>query len=85
MGGGSAQINPHYRVAPFDALRAALPETCRSLTNSAPTTAVSGALSGEVEIEYFRGREFDGPADPRREERARASSCSSASRRPSSR
>jgi beta-glucosidase len=62
MGGGSAQINPHYRVAPYDALRAALPDGV-SLTYElgADNRRLAGLYEGEVEIQYFSGREFDGP------------------------
>ena len=61
MGGGSAQINPHYRVAPWEALRAALPHDV-SLTYElgADNRRLAALYQGEVEIEYFVGREFNG-------------------------
>jgi beta-glucosidase len=62
MGGGSAQLNPHYRVTPYEALRAALPDGV-SLTYElgADNRRLTAIHEGAVEIEYFGGREFDGP------------------------
>ena len=63
MGGGSAQINPHYRVAPLEALRAALPAGV-----SAPyelgtvNQRIAAVYEGEVETEFFDGKNFEGPA-----------------------
>ncbi len=62
MGGGSAQINPHYRVAPYEALRAALPDgVSLGYELGADNRRLAALYEGEVEIDYFVGREFKGP------------------------
>ncbi|MDE3175452.1 MAG: glycoside hydrolase family 3 C-terminal domain-containing protein [Pseudomonadota bacterium] len=61
MGGGSAQLNPHYRVAPLEALRAALPDTVSlPYELGAVNHRLDALYEGEVEIEYFHGRAFEG-------------------------
>lgn len=60
MGGGSAQLNPHYRVSPYDALRAALPEAELSFETGADNRRLCALYEGEVEIDYFGGRDFTG-------------------------
>ena len=63
MGGGSAQLNPHYRVAPLEALKAA-----PSLHNSEIVHAIGCTNDRMValhqrpwRIEYFANRDFAGP------------------------
>ena len=61
MGGGSAQLNPHYRISPWDGLRAALPESvAMDYEMGAENRRLVRLLQGEVEIDYFDGREFQG-------------------------
>ena len=61
MGGGSAQLNPHYRVTPAQGLRAALPESV-SLTHEAgaDNRRLAALYEGDIEIDYFHGVEFAG-------------------------
>jgi beta-glucosidase len=62
MGGGSAQINPHYRVAPLDALRAALPaDVLAPYELGAVSQRIAALYEGEVETEFFEGKHFEGP------------------------
>ncbi len=61
MGGGSAQLNPHYRVTPLDGLRAALAATVAlDWEAGADNRRLSALYQGEVGIEYFRGVDFAG-------------------------
>jgi beta-glucosidase len=61
MGGGSAQLNPHYLVAPFDALREALPDDV-TLTYEigADNRRLAAVVSGDVVAEFHEGAEFAG-------------------------
>ena len=62
MGGGSAQINPHYRVTPYEALRAALPDgVSLAYELGADNRRLAALYQGEVEIAYFGGRDLNGP------------------------
>ena len=62
MGGGSAQLNPHYRISPWDGLRAALPDSVgMDYEMGAENRRLVRLLPGEVEIDYFDGPEFQGP------------------------
>jgi beta-glucosidase len=63
MGGGSAQINPHYRVTPLDALRDALPSGVKvGYELGGVNRRIAALYEGEVEAEFFDGREFAGAA-----------------------
>jgi beta-glucosidase len=63
MGGGSAQINPHYRVAPYEALRAAMPDSVSlAYEPGADNLRLAALYQGGVEIDYFRGRDLKGTA-----------------------
>ena len=63
MGGGSAQINPHYRISPYEALRAALPDSVSlAYEIGGDNRRLTALFEGEVEVEYFVGREFAAPA-----------------------
>ena len=83
MGGGSAQINPHYRVTPLDALRDAVPAGVSvGLRTRRRQSAHRRALRRRGRSRIFRRQGFrrSRPSTVRRP--ARASSCSSATRRP---
>ena len=61
MGGGSAQINPHYRISPFEGLRAALPADVELVHETgAENRRLTRLFEGEVEVEYFHGRDLAG-------------------------
>ena len=62
MGGGSAQLNPHYRVAPLEALKAA-PSLHNSTIDHAPGCANDRLVplhDRPWRAEYFADREFSG-------------------------
>jgi beta-glucosidase len=62
MGGGSAQINPHYRVTPLDALRTALgSDVSVAYELGAVNRRIAALYEGEVDIDFFDGEEFAGP------------------------
>ena len=62
MGGGSAQINPHYRVAPLDALRADLgPDVSVAYELGAVNQRIAALYEGEVDIDFFDNTDFGGP------------------------
>jgi beta-glucosidase len=62
MGGGSAQLNPHYAISPFDGLVAAL--GAENLTYAAGCTnhRWEPVLQGPLSVEFFAGRDLKGPA-----------------------
>ncbi len=53
MGGGSAQLNPHYRVSPWDGLVAALGEARLSYAAGATNHRFEPLLRGGFTAEYF--------------------------------
>ena len=61
MGGGSAQINPHYLVSPFDALREALPDVELTYELGADNRRLAAAMKGEIAADFFDGTDFSGP------------------------
>lgn len=61
MGGGSAQINAHYRVSPLDALRAALPEAEIVHELGARNNRLVDLFEEAVVVEFFRGQDCSGP------------------------
>lgn len=62
MGGGSAQLNPHYLVTPYDGLRAALPESVRLVHEfGADNRRLAAPIRGAAEARFYRGRGFAGP------------------------
>ncbi len=66
MGGGSAQLSPHYLVTPFDGLRAALPaEVKLAYEIGADNRRLTAPLTGELVIEFHEGVEFAGPVKHR--------------------
>jgi len=62
MGGGSAQLNPHYLIAPFDGLRAALPADVKlTYEIGADNRRLAAPLTGEIVVDFHDGVEFGGP------------------------
>lgn len=61
MGGGSAQLNPHYAVSPWDGLAAVFGEA--NLRHAAGCTnhRFEPLLTGDFTVEFFRGRALKGP------------------------
>ena len=62
MGGGSAQLNPHYSVTPLEGLAAALPEgVTLDYELGCTNHRLVPLYRGEVTIEIFDGTAFEGP------------------------
>jgi beta-glucosidase len=56
MGGGSAQLNPHYLVSPWDGLKAALPEAQLVYASGADNRRLVAPLYGEMVANFYAGR-----------------------------
>jgi len=61
MGGGSAQLNPHYRVSPWDGLAAVLGEDRLVHAPGATNHRWEPLLTGVLEAEYFASPDLAGP------------------------
>ena len=61
MGGGSAQLNPHYAVSPWEGLVAALGQDALSYAQGCTNHRWEPLLAGPVEVDYFHGRNMQGP------------------------
>jgi beta-glucosidase len=62
MGGGSAQLNPHYRVTPWDGFAAALGGEDRlAYAVGASNNKFEPMLGGTFKAEYFASRDLSGP------------------------
>ncbi len=62
MGGGSAQLNPHYRVSPWDGLVAALGEGSLTYAAGCDNHRFEPVLTGDFAVEFFAGRALQGQA-----------------------
>lgn len=62
MGGGSAQLNPHYRVSPWDGLVAAMGEDRLSYAAGAGNNRFEPLLRGALAVDYFASEDLSGPA-----------------------
>lgn len=63
MGGGSAQVNAHYRVSPFDGIAAQTGDGIQlSYDLGATNYKLLPLLRSELAIEYFNNRELSGEA-----------------------
>ena len=61
MGGGSAQLNPHYRVSPWDGLAAALGEDRLSFAQGCTNHRFEPLLTGDFTVEFFDSPDLSGP------------------------
>jgi beta-glucosidase len=61
MGGGSSQLNPHYRVSPWDGLVAALGEERLSYAEGCDNRRWEPLLAGDFEAEFFASTDLSGP------------------------
>lgn len=62
MGGGSAQLNPHYAVSPWDGLAAALGgDSLLSFAPGAANNRFEPLLTGPFTADYFASRDLSGP------------------------
>jgi beta-glucosidase len=64
MGGGSAQLNPHYLVAPWDGLIAGAPEVQFVYAAGAENRRLVAPFTGEIVADFYAGR--DGAGAPAR-------------------
>ena len=60
MGGGSAQLNPHYRVSPYDGLVAALGGDRLVYAAGATNNRFEPVLEGSVTVDYFATPDLSG-------------------------
>jgi beta-glucosidase len=59
MGGGSSQINAHYRISPFDGIRAAAGEVIQvSTAAGCSNVRLLPPIQGDATVEYFSGPEL---------------------------
>ncbi len=61
MGGGSAQLNPHHRVSPWDGLVAALGEDRLSYAQGCTNHRWEPLLTGRFAVEFFDSPDLSGP------------------------
>ena len=61
MGGGSAQLNPHYRVSPWDGLAAALGEERLIFAAGCSNLRFVPLLTGAFTVDYFDSGDLSGP------------------------
>ncbi len=61
MGGGSAQLNPHYAVSPFDGLAAAVGAHTLTYAQGCTNHRWEPLLQGPLTVEFFAGRALQGP------------------------
>ncbi|HYF64916.1 MAG TPA: glycoside hydrolase family 3 C-terminal domain-containing protein [Herpetosiphonaceae bacterium] len=72
MGGGSAQVNAHYRVSPFEAIQALVGDEVELAYEPGCTNSrYMPLIRSPFKVEYFNSLDFSGPA-VRTEERAEA-------------
>jgi beta-glucosidase len=62
MGGGSAQLNPHHISAPVEALAAAFGGNAVRVEEGCTNNRLRTLLRAPIEVSYFAGRDFSGPA-----------------------
>ena len=60
MGGGSAQLNPHYMISPWDGLAAALGEDALTYAAGCDNHRFEPVLSGNFSVDFFAGRALQG-------------------------
>jgi beta-glucosidase len=61
MGGGSAQLNPHYRISPFDGLANALGSGQKlAFAQGTDNNRFQPLLEGEFVVEYFANKNLSG-------------------------
>jgi len=61
MGGGSAQLNPHYSVSPFEALAEVLGEDRLMFAPGCTNHRFEPLLGVPFEVEFFASTDFSGP------------------------
>ena len=61
MGGGSAQLNPHYSVSPWQGLVSAVGEAGLSFAPGCTNHRFEPMLLGQFKVEFFGGKALQGP------------------------
>ena len=61
MGGGSAQLNPHYMVSPWDGMVGAVGEANLRFAPGCSNHRFEPVLSGAFKVEFFAGKALQGP------------------------
>jgi beta-glucosidase len=61
MGGGSANVNAHYRIAPADALRAACPDVRFTHHHGADIHRWTPVIAAPMTVEFFDSTDLSGP------------------------
>lgn len=61
MGGGSAQLNPHYMVSPWDGLVAAVGTDRLSYAEGARNNRFEPRFDGPYAVDYFNSNDLSGP------------------------
>lgn len=61
MGGGSAQLNPHYAISPWDGLAMALGEGALSFAPGCTNHRFEPILAGDFTVQFFGGKVLQGP------------------------
>ena len=61
MGGGSSQINPHYRVSPWDGLVDAVGAENLTYAPGCSNDRFQPLLRSSLKVEFFAGRDLSGP------------------------
>lgn len=61
MGGGSAQLNPHYMVSPWDGLVATFGEDRLSYAEGARNNRFEPRFDGPYTVEYYNSADLSGP------------------------
>jgi beta-glucosidase len=63
MGGGSAQINAHYKVSPLEGIRGALSGTNRVIhLKACRNNRLAQIIRSDVTVDFFEGRDWSGPS-----------------------
>jgi beta-glucosidase len=63
MGGGSAQINAHYKVSPLEGIKSALSGTNRVIhLKACRNNRLTQMIRGDVSVDFFHGRDWSGPS-----------------------
>jgi len=61
MGGGSAQLNPHYRVSPWDGLAAALGDSRLAYAPGCTNHRFEPLLKDDFRVDFFGNTDLGGP------------------------
>ncbi|MGQ2968616.1 MAG: glycoside hydrolase family 3 C-terminal domain-containing protein [Allorhizobium sp.] len=63
MGGGSAQINAHYKVSPLEGIKSALSGTNRVIhLKACRNNRLTQMIRGDVSVDFFHGGDWSGPS-----------------------